>query len=65
MGIGVLFKLDETCVAKHQGERKVKGQENQVVEIDDQLIESKPDEIDDEIKIDYSKGKIIIPRYFL
>ena len=65
MGIGVLFKLDETCVAKHQGERKVKGQANQVVEIDDQLIESKPDEIDDEIKIDYSKGKIIILRYFL
>lgn len=53
MGIGILFKLDETCCAKHQGERKVKGQANQALPVDEDLIE-KDDH--DEIKIDYSKG---------
>ena len=61
MGIGMLFKLDETCVAKHQGERKVKGQANLLLEMDDQ-IENKQEETnepeDDEIKIDYSKGML-------
>jgi len=59
MGIGVLFKLDETCVAKHQGERKVKGQANLLSDqVDEELIE-KGDDDGDEIKIDYSKA--IVP----
>merc|ERR1712131_74088 len=62
MGIGMLFKLDETCVAKHQGERKGKGQANQLLEMDNQIENKQEEKIepedDDEIKIDYSKAVV-------
>ena len=31
MGIGFLFKLDETSVQNHKNERKIKGQANQLI----------------------------------